>query len=84
MSKMKSELEQLIGTLQSVADNESIAGNLAVSGVLLTARQTIRVLWTELEKLQKPAETEVKPDIAPPVKNGKNATPRDTRLSPRT
>ena len=63
MSNIKEpQLLELITALQTAADNAAVAGDLALSGLLCGARQTIRVLWTDLH----PAQPTAAPPAEPP------------------
>lgn len=56
---LASEVESVIGQLQTLADGLAADGMVTASGVVLMGRQAIRALWGRLQALQ-PAPPELK------------------------
>jgi hypothetical protein len=54
--KLKKSIEEQLNGLQQVVNSLSVEGELAVAGVLLSARQTIMVLNHLLTEATKPTE----------------------------
>lgn len=57
---LQEELARLLAQLEQFAADLAMAERLAESGLVLAARQTIRMLWT---RLQPPAPAEEKPGL---------------------
>ncbi len=71
---MEAEVQRLCSVLQAQADALSLQGNFSDAGLMLTARQIIRVLWTQLHPPEQPQTNGQAPQPVPPEVSSEHAT----------